>query len=117
MALEKLMQRVDKLEKEVAALKKGQNLQVVQMGAKRDLGLEEMQEEQERLQERVTDTGPEVEAAELGEPIQGYDMMLAANVIDEIKGMDAETRQRVRDYEVANKNRRQIISALDSAKK
>ena len=46
-------------------------------------------------------------------PLAGYDDLTAAQVIERVKGLDADALRRVRDYERRNANRKTVLSALD----
>ena len=44
------------------------------------------------------------------EPIEGYDDMTVAEIVDEMEGMDAEEVQAVKDYEAEGKARKGVLS-------
>src|SRR3954451_7522215 len=46
-------------------------------------------------------------------PIDGYDELTAAQLIERVKGLETDELRRVRDYERRNANRKTVLSALD----
>ena len=46
-------------------------------------------------------------------PIEGYDELTAAQLIERVKGLEPDGLRRVRDYERRNANRKTVLSALD----
>ena len=46
-------------------------------------------------------------------PIAGYDDLTAAQVVERLRGMDADQLRRVREYERRNANRKTVLSALE----
>jgi polyhydroxyalkanoate synthesis regulator phasin len=46
-------------------------------------------------------------------PIDGYDDLTAAQLIERVKGLEPDELRRVRDYERRNANRKTVLSALD----
>ncbi len=46
-------------------------------------------------------------------PLEGYDDLTAAEVVERIKGLDADQLRRVREYERRNANRKTVLSALE----
>ena len=46
-------------------------------------------------------------------PIEGYDDLTAAQLIERVKGLEPDELRRVRDYERRNANRKTVLSALE----
>jgi polyhydroxyalkanoate synthesis regulator phasin len=46
-------------------------------------------------------------------PIDGYDDLTAAQLIERVKGLETAELRRVREYERRNANRKTVLSALD----
>jgi hypothetical protein len=46
-------------------------------------------------------------------PIDGYDDLTAAQLIERVKGLATDELRRVREYERRNANRKTVLSALD----
>ena len=46
-------------------------------------------------------------------PIDGYDDLTAAQLIERVKGLEPDELRRVRDYERRNANRKTVLSALE----
>ncbi len=46
-------------------------------------------------------------------PIDGYDELTAAQLIERVKGLEPDELRSVRDYERRNANRKTVLSALD----
>jgi hypothetical protein len=55
---------------------------------------------------RVTGLGPEF-------PITGYDDLTAAQVVAELEGMSDANLRKVREYELANANRKTVLGAIE----
>lgn len=46
-------------------------------------------------------------------PIDGYDDLTAAQIAEQVKGLDADSLRSVRDYERRNANRKTVLSAVE----
>jgi polyhydroxyalkanoate synthesis regulator phasin len=46
-------------------------------------------------------------------PLDGYDDLTAAQVVERLKGLDTRDLRRVRDYERRNANRKTVLSAVE----
>jgi hypothetical protein len=46
-------------------------------------------------------------------PIDGYDDLTAAQLLERVKGLEPDELRRVRAYELRNANRKTVLSALD----
>lgn len=46
-------------------------------------------------------------------PIDGYDELTAAQIIERVRALEADDLRRIRDYERRNANRKTVLAALD----